>query len=167
MIRALLVALQLAAATAPVGGPDGVLVVKDASRAIQVQLTPTPDGPLLRADALRPVVPVTVSHLMGDRWMIIVNGVAIEVVPGRRFAKVGDEHYQLAAAPIVTKGALYVPLQLVVEIVPRLTCSSAFTSTPPTPAGGIPARPVASRRTSSPRRRPRTTGAWSGWKTRS
>ncbi len=120
MIRVLFAALQLAIAGAPVGGPDGVLVVKDASRSVQVPLIPSSDGPLLRADALRPVVPVTVSHLMGDRWMLIVNGTAIEVVPGRRSAKVGDEHYQLAAAPVVTKGVLLVPLQLVVEIIPRL-----------------------------------------------
>jgi N-acetylmuramoyl-L-alanine amidase len=66
------------------------------------------------------VVPVTVSHLMGERWMVIVNGTAIEVAPGRRFAKVGAEIYQLAAAPEVRKGALYVPLQLVAEIVPRV-----------------------------------------------
>lgn len=121
MIGVLFAALQLTAAgpARPSGaGPEGPLVVKDASRSVHVALEATPDGPMLRADALRPVVPVTVSHLMGERWMIIVNGTAIEVQPGSRFARVGTDRYQLATAPVVRRGTLYVPLQLVVEIVP-------------------------------------------------
>jgi N-acetylmuramoyl-L-alanine amidase len=121
MIRLLLAALQLTIATPPNPGPGGPLVVKDASRSLSVELTASPDGPMLRADALRPVVPITVSHLMGERWMLIVNGTAIEVEPGSRLARVGADSYQLAAAPNVRNGALYVPLQLVVEIVPRVS----------------------------------------------
>ena len=120
MIRLLIAALQLAVAPPIDGGPVGPLVVKDASRSVSIVLEATPDGPILRADALRPVVPVTVSHLMGDKWMIIVNGTAIEVEPGTRFARVGTERYQLAGAPTVRHGKLFVPLQLVVEIVPRV-----------------------------------------------
>jgi N-acetylmuramoyl-L-alanine amidase len=120
MIRLLLAALQLTAAVPPTGGPEGPLVVKDASRSVSVALLATDEGPMLRADALRPVLPVTVSHLMGDRWMIIVNGSAIEVQPGSRIARVGQESYQLATPPMVRKNVLYVPLQLVVEIVPRV-----------------------------------------------
>lgn len=120
MIRLLLAALQLSAATLPAAGPDRPLVVKDASRTVTVALVGTPDGPMVRADALRPVVPVTVSHLMGARWMLIVNGTAIDVETGSRFARVGQESYQLSAPPTVRNGALLVPLQLVVEIVPRV-----------------------------------------------
>ena len=119
MIRLLLAALQLTVA-APLPGPEGPLVVKDAGRSISIGLEASPDGPMLRADALRPIVPITVSHLMGDRWMIIVSGASIEVVPGSRLAKVGQESYQLAAAPRVRKGVLLVPLQLVAEILPRV-----------------------------------------------
>ena len=120
MIHLLLAALQLSVATPAAAGPDRPLVVKDASRSVSIELESTDDGPMLRASALRPVVPVTVSRLMGDRWMIIVRGTAIEVEAGTRLAKVGDERYQLTGAPFVRKGALFVPLQLVVEIVPRV-----------------------------------------------
>lgn len=120
MIHALLAAFQLTVAAPLSDGPEGRLVVKDASRSVSIELVATAEGPILRADALRPVLPVTVSHLMGDRWMIIVHGTAIEVTPGRRLAKVRADSYQLAAAPEVRKGALYVPLQLVVEIIPRV-----------------------------------------------
>ncbi|HET7186879.1 MAG TPA: N-acetylmuramoyl-L-alanine amidase, partial [Gemmatimonadaceae bacterium] len=120
MIRVLLAALQLTIAGAPGGGADGPLVVKNATRSVSVTLVATADGPILRADAIRPVVPITVSHVMGERWMLIVNGAAIEVQTGSRLARVGPESYQLTGAPSVRRGALWVPLQLVVEIVPRV-----------------------------------------------
>lgn len=122
MILALVAALQIAAAVPPVDAAShaGPLVVKDASRSASVPLIAAPGGPLLRAEQLKPIVPLIVSHLTGNRWMLIVNGTAIEVEEGLRFAKVGDQTYQLATAPEVRKGALYVPLQLVVEIVPRI-----------------------------------------------
>jgi N-acetylmuramoyl-L-alanine amidase len=120
MIVALLAAFQLAAATPVASAPAGALVVKDASRSSRVALVASDAGPLLRADQLRPIVPVTVSHLTGARWLLIINGTAIEVEEGLRFAKVGDQTYQLTAAPETRKGVLYVPLQMVAEIVPRV-----------------------------------------------
>ena len=120
MILALAAALQIASASPAAPSPAGTLTVKDASRSASVALVAAEGGPLLRAEQLRPIVPITVSHLTGSRWMLIVNGTAIEVEHGLRFAKVGDQTYQLAAAPEVRKGALYVPLQLVAEIVPRV-----------------------------------------------
>ena len=120
MIGLLLAALQLTVAVPPDDVRRGPLVVKDASRSVTVSLEWTSDGPMLRADALRPVVPVTVSRLVGAKWVIIVKGTAIEVEAGTRIARVGPERYQLAAAPLVRNRVLYVPLQLVVEIVPRV-----------------------------------------------
>ena len=120
MIRLFVAAFQLAI-TDPAGvAPAGSLVVKDVNRSVTVELLASPDGPLLRASAVRPVLPITVSHLMGERWVLVVNGTAVHVETGSRFAIVGSERYQLAAAPEVRKGALYVPLQLIVEIVPRV-----------------------------------------------
>ena len=121
MILALLAAFQLAAGRPPDSTQrPTVLVVKDASRSTTIALVSGTGGALLRAEQLKPIIPVTVSHLTGTRWMIIVNGTAIEVTDGVRFARVGDQTYQLAAPPEVRMGKLYVPLQLVAEIVPRL-----------------------------------------------
>lgn len=120
MIALFVAAFQIAAAQPGALGVPDSLVVKDASRASAVALVPGNGGPLLRAESLRPIVPVTVSHLTGQRWMVIVNGAAIQVEQGSRFVKVGAESYQLAAEVDVRKGALYVPLQLVAEIVPRV-----------------------------------------------
>ena len=120
MIVALVAAFQLAVARPPAPDVAGPLVVKDANRSASVALVPTSGGPLLRAEQLRPIVPVTVSHLTASRWMLIVNGVAIEVEEGIRFAKVGEQTYQLATPPEVRKGTLFIPLQLVAEIIPRV-----------------------------------------------
>ena len=122
MILALVAAFQIASAVPPVDTAShaGPLVVKDASRSASVPLIAAPGGPLLRAEQLKPIVPLIVSHLTGNRWMLIVNGTAIQVEEGLRFAKVGDQTYQLATAPPSGLRALYVPLQLVAEIVPRI-----------------------------------------------
>jgi N-acetylmuramoyl-L-alanine amidase len=122
MILALLAAFQLAAASPSAGA----FVVRDASRSVSVPLVYSPSGPLVRPELLRPVVPITVSHLTGDRWLLIVGGSTIEVEEGVRFARVGSAAFQLARAPEVRKGSLYVPLQLVVELVPRIAGNLAW-----------------------------------------
>jgi N-acetylmuramoyl-L-alanine amidase len=122
MIVALLAAFQLASASPSANA----LIVKDAGRKLSVPIVASPTGPLVRPDQLRPVVPITVSHLTGDRWMLIVGGSSIEVEEGVRFARVGDATFQLARAPEVRKGILYVPLQLVVELVPRIASNLAW-----------------------------------------
>ena len=122
MIVALLTAFQLAVAAQP----SGPLIVKDASRSVSVPLVASPSGPLVRPDRLRPVVPITVSHLTGDRWLLIVGGASIEVEEGLRFARVGEVAFQLSRAPEVRKGVLYVPLQLVVELIPRIAGNLAW-----------------------------------------
>jgi len=124
MIVALVAAFQLAVASPT--APNGPLVVKDASRSVSVPLVPSASGPLVRAEQLRPIVPLTVSHLTGDRWMLIVGGSAIEVEIGSRFARLGEKEFQLATAPEIRKGSLYVPLQLIVELVPRLVGNLAW-----------------------------------------
>ena len=122
MMIALALAFQLAGAVTTTDSLShaGPLVVKDATRSSSIALVAAPGGPLLRAELLRPIVPLTVSHLTGTRWVLIVNGTAIQVEEGLHFAKVGEQTYQLATAPEVRKGALLVPLQLIAEIIPRI-----------------------------------------------
>lgn len=121
MILALAAAFQLAVATpSDSAAHPAKVTVKDATHSASVALVSGSGGPLLRAEQLKPIIPVTVSHLTGNRWMLIVNGTGVEVTDGIRFARVGDQTFQLAAAPEVRKGALFVPLQLIAEIVPRL-----------------------------------------------
>jgi len=125
MMLALLTAFQLAAA-AGASANTRPLVVKDASRSVTVPLAASSQGPMVRADQLRPIIPITVSHVTADRWMLIVGGSAIEVENGVRFARVGDDQFQLAQSPEVRRGVLYVPLQLVVELIPRVAGNLAW-----------------------------------------
>ena len=125
MMLALVTAFQLAVA-AGASTSARALIVKDATRSVSVPLSASSQGPMVRADQLRPVVPVTVSHVTGERWMLIIGGTAIEVEEGVRFARVGDDQFQLARAPEVRRGVLYVPLQLVVELIPRVAGNLAW-----------------------------------------
>jgi N-acetylmuramoyl-L-alanine amidase len=125
MILALVVAFQLAVAASASTGARA-LVIKDASRSLSVPLVASSLGPLVRADQLRPVLPVTVSHVTGERWMLILGAAAIEVEEGVRFARVGSDQFQLSRAPEVRRGVLYVPLQLVVELIPRVAGNLAW-----------------------------------------
>jgi N-acetylmuramoyl-L-alanine amidase len=151
MIALLVAAFQLAAAQPATAVRPESLVVKDATRSTSVALVAGDGGPLLRADALRPIVPVTVSHLTGERWMLIVNGTAIQVEQGSRLARVGDESYQLAAPVDVRAGRLYVPLQLVAEVVPRVATNLVWDAARfelrafSTPTRVASAKPVAAR----------------------
>ena len=119
MILAVIAAFQLAITTSDTGAAR-VLVVKDASHATSLPIVSTPAGPMVRADLLRPILRITVSHLMGERWLLIAGAAAIEVEQGVRVASVAGASYQLAAAPELRRGVLYVPLQLVAEVVPHL-----------------------------------------------
>ena len=120
MILALAAAFQLAIVAPEAAGPPSALVVKDATHSVTLAVVQTPAGPMVRADRLKPILGVTASHLMGDRWVLIVGSSVIELEQGVRVAKVGDASYQLAASPELRKGVLYVPVQLVAELVPRI-----------------------------------------------
>ena len=123
MIVALLAAFQLAAASRTRRCADREGREPQACRCRSSRRRPDRS---CAPDQLRPVVPITVSHLTGDRWLLIVGGASIEVEEGVRFARVGDATFQLARAPEVRKGVLYVPLQLVVELVPRIAGNLAW-----------------------------------------
>ena len=120
MIGALLLALQLAVVAPGAGGLPDTLVVKNASRRVALGVDRGGGTPMVRADRLKAILGVTVSHLMADRWLLIVGGASIEVAPGVRVARVGGATYQLASAPDLRRGVLYVPVQLVAELVPRI-----------------------------------------------
>ena len=81
-----------------------------------------PTGPMLRAEQLRPMHPAsTVSHAPASGTMLD-RLAARHRGRGRasRFVRVGDDQFQLAARAGRAAGVLYVPLQLVVELIPRV-----------------------------------------------
>ena len=118
MILTALAAFQIAAATP--------LVVRDARRAIRVPTTAATSGPMVRLDALQPMLPVTVTHDSASWYTVEVWGARLQLQAGMASVLVGDERYPLAAAPIIDNGHLFVPVQLVSDVfpetVPNLRC---------------------------------------------
>ena len=110
MIVPALVALQIVAAPP--------LVIRDARQAVRVPTMGSASGAMVRLDALRPMLPVNVTHDSLAWYTVEVWGARLQVQAGGRAVRTGDDVYQLGAAPRLENGRLVVPVQLVSEVFP-------------------------------------------------
>jgi len=114
MIGIVLAAFQLSQGT-----PAPALVVRDARRSIRVAMVSTAAGPMLRPEALAPLLRVDVHHDSSSWYSLEAWGTRVQVQAGSRLVRVGSEVRQLAAAPTVSGGRLLVPLQVVSDVFPE------------------------------------------------
>ena len=112
MIASLLLAFQVAS------GPD-VLVVKADSETV-VPLVRAGEGLSLRLDLLAPAIGGVVRSLPDGRTILTIERAELTLNEGVPFVQAGAELVPLAAAPAMRDGRLYIPLQFVAEVVPRL-----------------------------------------------
>jgi N-acetylmuramoyl-L-alanine amidase len=115
VIAALLLAAQLAA-TQP--APATSFLVKDGTRSVRVPVVRTDAGPMVRLTALRPVIDVAVARRGAEDWVATVSGVELTLRPGLPYVRYADTLRQLTVAPVVQKGELLVPMQLVADVLP-------------------------------------------------
>lgn len=108
MILSAFVALQLAT----------TVVVRDAHRTVRVPLVATAAGPMVRPEAFGDMLPVGVHHDSASSYTLDVWGVRLQVEVGLALVRLGDEVRQLATAPVLRNGHLFVPLQLISEVFP-------------------------------------------------
>ena len=162
MIASLLLAFQV------VAGPD-ILVVKADSETV-IPLVRAGEGLTLRLDLLAPAIGATVRSLPDGPTVLTIGGVALSLNDGVPFARAGTELVPLASAPAMRDGRLWVPLQVVAEIIPRLATgllydpvrgelrafSTVARAAAEKPAPVATAVPDAARRPSAPRPPPRT-----------
>ena len=113
MILATFVAMQIAAAA-----PPKALVVRDQYRRVRVPVVASADGPMLRLDALREMLPIDVQRRSSSSYTLEVWGARLDLEIGVPVVRIRDESIQLVAAPQVSSGKLLVPLQLVSEVFP-------------------------------------------------
>jgi N-acetylmuramoyl-L-alanine amidase len=111
MMFALGLALQLAAASQ-------TLVVRDARQSIRVPTTATQSGPMVRPEALRPLIAIDVKRDSMFWYTLDVWNVRLGLEIGVPVVRVGGEARQLAAPPIMRDGHLLVPLQLFSDVFP-------------------------------------------------
>ena len=114
MILELLLGLQLAAV------PPSVVSARAGSVESVVPLVETTTGRVLRLDRLAPALPVTVRPDGPGRFVVSVFDIALILADQVPYARAGTSVIPLGGAPIIDRGALLVPLQLVAEILPRL-----------------------------------------------
>jgi N-acetylmuramoyl-L-alanine amidase len=111
MIGLAFAALQLAAAA-----PS--LVVRDANRSVRISTVASPDGPMLRPEALAEMLPITVHHDSSAFYTLNVFGARLQIEVGRAIVRIGPDARLLASAPVIRNGQLLIPLQLVSEVFP-------------------------------------------------
>src|SRR5437762_3136159 len=99
MIWTAFVALQIA-------GAAPALVLTDGHRVVRVQTVATAKGPMLRADALAPMLPIDVRHDSASSYTIEIWGARLQVEAGVPMVRANDEVYPLASAPTVDHGRL-------------------------------------------------------------
>ena len=120
MIAALLLALQLSA--------PAELVIRSGAHVVNVPVTSTAAGPGVRADLLGPALGATMRKLPNGHFAITVGGVGLDVAEHLPFVSVGDSVFPLAIAPVLVDGRLVVPLQLLTEVLPRVSSALAYDS---------------------------------------
>ena len=112
MIASLLLAFQVAS------GPD-VLVVKADSETV-VPLVRAGEGLALRLDLLAPAIGGAVRSLADGRTILTIDRAEVTLNEGIPFVQAGAELVPLAASPAMRDGRLYIPLQFVAEVIPRI-----------------------------------------------
>ena len=114
MIVAALVGLQLAVV------PPSVVSVRSGALETVAPLVETSVGRVVRLDRLAPALPVTVRPDGPGRFIVSLFDVAMTLSDQVPYARVGAALIPLGGAPLVDRGALLVPLQLVAEVLPSL-----------------------------------------------
>jgi N-acetylmuramoyl-L-alanine amidase len=114
VILEILFGLQLAAV------PPSVVSARAGTVESVVPLIETTTGRVLRLDRLAPALPVTVRPDGPGRFVVSVFDIALVLADQMPYARAGTSIIPLGGAPLIDRGALLVPLQLVAEILPRL-----------------------------------------------
>ncbi|HJU66883.1 MAG TPA: N-acetylmuramoyl-L-alanine amidase [Gemmatimonadaceae bacterium] len=114
MIIAILLGLQIGTV------PPSVVSARAGAVESVVPLVETSAGRVLRLDRLAPALPVTVRADGPGRFVVSVFDVAMTLADQVPYARVGASVIPLGGAPLMDRGALLVPLQLISEVLPRL-----------------------------------------------
>src|SRR5689334_24581400 len=99
---------------------SAALVVRDAHRSVRVPVVNTETGPMVRPEAFGDMLPVGVRHDSASAYTLEIWGTRLQVEVGSAFVRAGEEVRQLATPPVLRSGHLFVPIQLISDILPAL-----------------------------------------------
>src|SRR5688572_5738269 len=114
MIIELLLGFQVGAV------PPSVVSARAGALESVVPLVETSAGRVVRLDRLAPALPVTVTADGPGRFTVSVFDVTMTLADQVPYARVGTSVITLGGPPLMDRGALLVPLQVVSEVLPRL-----------------------------------------------
>ena len=148
-----LIALVMQAAASP------MLMVRGADGMTPVAVSASGGVRSIRPDLLAPTIPVQIRVAPFGHHLVSIGGVDVDFAEGVPFARIGASVLPLASAPYVSSGKLFVPLQVVSELLPRYATNLIFDTsrtelrafTPPPTRGTTvfsrPSTPVVGRNT--------------------
>jgi N-acetylmuramoyl-L-alanine amidase len=105
-----------------------MLLVKCESTEAVVPIVTTSRGPAVDGDAVARTLGGTLRRLANGHFELRVPGLLFELVDQVPFANLAGEVIPLTGAPFLSGGTVYVPLQLVTEVMPRRGTGYVFTA---------------------------------------
>jgi len=120
MIAALAFAMQIAVA------PPGVLSVRIGDRTAVVPIIQTSAGPAVAPERMAPLVHTQLRADGTGRYVLTIEGVSFQLSEQIPFTRIGADVIPLVGAPFVSGTRLHVPLQLVVELLPRFLTGTLY-----------------------------------------
>ena len=120
MIAALAFAMQIAVA------PPGVLSVRIGDRTAVVPIIQTSAGPAVAPERMAPLVHTQLRADGTGRYVLTIEGVSFQLSEQIPFTRIGAEVIPLVGAPFALGTRLHVPLQLVVELLPRFLTGTFY-----------------------------------------
>jgi hypothetical protein len=120
MIVALALAMQVALA------PPPTLSVRVGERSAIVPIVQTSAGPAVAPERMAPLIDAQVRTDGTGRYVLTIEGVSFFLSEQVPFVKVGADVLPMVGAPFMSSARLHVPLQLVVELLPRMLAGAAY-----------------------------------------
>ncbi|MFN2397643.1 MAG: N-acetylmuramoyl-L-alanine amidase [Gemmatimonadaceae bacterium] len=117
MIGTVLIALQLVSAST---ATPMVLTVRGAGSETSVSIARTNGGAAVAIGRLAPAFPLTVRSLPNGHFIVSTVGIELDVIPQVPFIRANGAITPLAAAPFLDGGELFVPFQVLADLMPRV-----------------------------------------------
>ena len=108
------------------GAPPGVLSVRAGERTAVVPLVQTSAGPALGVERLSPLLDAQLRADGTGRFVLTIEGVSFQLGEQIPFTRVGTEVVPMVGSPFMSGARLHVPLQLVVELLPRFLPGTVY-----------------------------------------
>jgi N-acetylmuramoyl-L-alanine amidase len=114
-----MIALAILTAATLLSGPPQRIIVRSGAKATPVEVERLSDGPAIRADLLAAALGGKLQR-NDNHFVVAFQSVRLQFIEGVPTVKTDSETLPMTAAPHLVKERVYVPLQVVSDIIPRV-----------------------------------------------